>query len=487
MTLGADQDLIGRGPGGRKLIAVAHADMVGYSRLIGLDDAGTLRRLRILRRALIDPAIREYGGKIVQTGGDSLLVVFDSIDGAIQCAVKIQQQIPVYDGDQTPDRSIRFRIGVNIGDVIADGTDYHGDGVNIAARLQADCPAGGVCVSRSVRDHVHGRLNLEFEELGPLKLKNIVRPVDAFVWRADPENASSSRFTRPDDITDGNPKHEPVRITPIQTFYTPLGFFIFVVLIVDAIIGVLAGFSGSADRSALVEVMAAIIVLLIGVVALLAWFRPEALMGVRANLNPVPRPNSDHLKVFERSNDFLATGDNLQFPSILKNTRKEAWFVGATFYITVGQYRDLLLDRLSDGVDLHFMILDPGGRSVALAAGYLGVTEKELTLDCLSGIRVLDRTLVEACNANCRGKLQIKLIDEPIQTRLYIFDPESENGYVYFIPQINGTNSQTVPGYLVSQLLGTYKEAYFKGISNMWNNAVSKTLEAWKLAHPDFE
>src|ERR1700726_1785604 len=101
-------DLIGRPPDRRKLIAVVYADVVGYSRLIGLDDAGTLRRLRTLRRALIDPMIREHGGTVVQTGGDSLLVVFDSIDGAVRCAVRVQQQVPVYDGDQSPDRRIRF-------------------------------------------------------------------------------------------------------------------------------------------------------------------------------------------------------------------------------------------------------------------------------------------------------------------------------------------------------------------------------------------
>jgi class 3 adenylate cyclase len=130
---GVNPDLAGKAAGGRRLIAVVYADMVGYSRLIGLDDAGTLRRLRTLRRALIDPAIRECGGKVVQTGGDSLLIAFDSIDGAVRCAVKVQQQVPVYDGDQPPDRRIRFRVGINIGDVIPDGTDLHGDGVNIAA------------------------------------------------------------------------------------------------------------------------------------------------------------------------------------------------------------------------------------------------------------------------------------------------------------------------------------------------------------------
>ena len=174
-------DQTGRLPDRRKLVAIVYADMVGYSRLIGLDDAGTLARLRTLRREVIDPAIDEHGGRIVQTGGDSLLIVFDSIDGAVRCAVAVQQQIPIHEIDQPPDRAIRFRIGINIGDAIADGTDLHGDAVNVAARLQAECPSGDICVSRSVRDHVHGRLDLTFEELGTLSLKNIPRPVEAFV------------------------------------------------------------------------------------------------------------------------------------------------------------------------------------------------------------------------------------------------------------------------------------------------------------------
>ena len=120
---GTGPDLAGKAADGRKLIAIVYADMVGYSRLIGLDDAGTLQRLRTLRRALIDPAIDEHGGSVVQTGGDSLLVAFDSIDGAVRFAVKVQRQIPLHDGEEPPERHIRFRIGVNIGDVIEDGSD----------------------------------------------------------------------------------------------------------------------------------------------------------------------------------------------------------------------------------------------------------------------------------------------------------------------------------------------------------------------------
>jgi adenylate cyclase len=195
-------------PGRRKLIAVVYADMVGYSRLISLDDAETIERLRMLRAGLIDPAIEQHGGRIVQTGGDSLLIVFDSIEGAVRCAVTVQQQVPASDSAQSTDRAILFRVGIDIGDAIADGTDLHGNAVNVAARLQTECPPGGICVSRAVRDHVHGRLDLVFEELGALKLKNIARPVEAFVLRpgaprnptnyADLDPAGSKSVSPPD-------------------------------------------------------------------------------------------------------------------------------------------------------------------------------------------------------------------------------------------------------------------------------------------------
>jgi class 3 adenylate cyclase/tetratricopeptide (TPR) repeat protein len=169
----------------RKLTVVMHADMVGYSRLIGLDDAGTLVRLRRMRRALIDPAIARNGGTIRQTAGDSLLVVFDSIDGAMQSAIAIQRGAGTFDRDAPPDQLIRFRIGINIGDAILDGTDMHGDGVIIAVRLESACPPGSICVSRTVRDHARNHPGLRFEKLGPMTLKNIARPVEAFVLHFD--------------------------------------------------------------------------------------------------------------------------------------------------------------------------------------------------------------------------------------------------------------------------------------------------------------
>jgi adenylate cyclase len=195
MSVTGTTDQIRRGPAGRKLVAIVYADMVGYSRLIGLDDIGTLERLRALRANVLDPAIAAHGGRIVQTGGDSLLIVFDSIDGAVRYAVQMQREIPLHDGGCPGDRLIRFRVGINIGDAIADGSDLHGEAVNVAVRLEAECSPGAICVTQAVRDHMQGRSDLTFEALGALSLKNIAQPVEAFMLRPD---AAASRL--PSDL-----------------------------------------------------------------------------------------------------------------------------------------------------------------------------------------------------------------------------------------------------------------------------------------------
>jgi TolB-like protein/class 3 adenylate cyclase/rhodanese-related sulfurtransferase len=168
----------------RRLAAFLHADMVGYSRLIADDIGGTSARLIRLRRVLIDPALGRYGGRLHSTAGDSLMMEFSSVLSAVRFAVEIQTRIPEFDEGEPPDRRIRFRMGIDIGDAIPDGQNMHGDAVNIAARLQAICPPGSVCVSAVVRHHVQG-LDLRFDSLGMVELKNIARPVEAFVVRLD--------------------------------------------------------------------------------------------------------------------------------------------------------------------------------------------------------------------------------------------------------------------------------------------------------------
>jgi TolB-like protein/class 3 adenylate cyclase/tetratricopeptide (TPR) repeat protein len=191
MESASQPDLTAETASARRLIAIVHADIAGYSRHIGRDDAGTRDRLRTIRRELIDPELNKHIGRLVNTAGDALLIEFASITAAVQCFAEVQRRMPEFDGDLPPGERIRFRVGINIGDVLPEGTDIHGDGINVAARLQAVCPVGGMCVSRAVRDHVGQQLNLTFEALGPLTLKNIARPIEAFVLRLDPGAAAA--------------------------------------------------------------------------------------------------------------------------------------------------------------------------------------------------------------------------------------------------------------------------------------------------------
>jgi adenylate cyclase len=161
----------------RRLAAILAADVAGYSRLMGADEEGTLARLKALRRELADPKIKEHRGRIVKTTGDGLLLEFASVVDAVRCAVEVQREMAELNADVPPDRRIEFRMGINVGDIIKDGRDIYGDGVNIAARLEALAEPGGICVSRVVRDQVRDKLDMTFEDQGEQQVKNIARPV----------------------------------------------------------------------------------------------------------------------------------------------------------------------------------------------------------------------------------------------------------------------------------------------------------------------
>src|SRR6516162_929894 len=164
----------------RRLAAILAADVAGYSRLMGADEEGTLERLKALRRELVDPKIAEHRGRIVKTTGDGLLVEFASVVDAVRCAVAVQQAMPEQNANVAADNRIELRIGINLGDVIVEGDDLYGDGVNIAARIEALADAGGVFVSNTVHDHVRDRLPFVFEDLGEQQVKNIARPVRVY-------------------------------------------------------------------------------------------------------------------------------------------------------------------------------------------------------------------------------------------------------------------------------------------------------------------
>jgi adenylate cyclase len=164
----------------RRLAAVMAADVAGYSRLMGADEVGTLTALKEHRRERVDPAIARHNGRIVKTTGDGLLVEFASVVDAVGCAVAIQRAMLAFNAGIHADRQLVLRIGINVGDIIIDGGDIFGDGVNVAARLEALCEPGGVCISRSANEQVRDKLSLSFADLGEQTVKNIARAVGVF-------------------------------------------------------------------------------------------------------------------------------------------------------------------------------------------------------------------------------------------------------------------------------------------------------------------
>jgi adenylate cyclase len=164
----------------RRLAAIVAADIVGYSRLMGADETGTLRALQAHRRELIDPKIVVHRGRIVKTTGDGILVEFPSAVEAVASAIAIQRGVALRNASAAEDKRLTLRVGINVGDIISEGGDIFGDGVNVAARLESLCEPGGLCISRAVRDQVRDKLSVAFDDLGEQTVKNIARPVRAF-------------------------------------------------------------------------------------------------------------------------------------------------------------------------------------------------------------------------------------------------------------------------------------------------------------------
>lgn len=168
----------------RRLAAILAADMVGYSRLMEIDEAGTIARQRSHRETLIDPAIVAFNGRVVKTTGDGLLVEFASAVDAIECAIDVQKAMDEREADQPDDRRIRYRIGVNVGDIVIDGDDILGDGVNIAARLEGLAVPGGIAISANAYEQTQGELRALFQDSGDHKVKNLTRPLRVWQWPA---------------------------------------------------------------------------------------------------------------------------------------------------------------------------------------------------------------------------------------------------------------------------------------------------------------
>ena len=195
----------------RRLAAIVSADVAGYSRLMGQDESGTLAALKAIRREVVDPAVAAHHGRIVKTTGDGLLLEFASVVDAVRCVVAAQTAMAAHQAAVPEDRRIAFRIGINVGDIIIDGDDIFGDGVNLAARLQEIAAPGGICLSRAAREQIGDRLEVMFEDAGEQGLKNIARPVRVWRWRAGgmPSGAPTSAVTPA-----GAPPHLSIVVLP---------------------------------------------------------------------------------------------------------------------------------------------------------------------------------------------------------------------------------------------------------------------------------
>ncbi len=200
----------------RRLAAILAADVVGYSRLMGIDEEGTLNQLRSIRAELIDPKITEHRGRIVKTTGDGLLVEFSSVVDGLRCATEWQRGMAERNAGTSDDR-IEFRIGINVGDVAVEDGDIFGDGVNVAARLEGLAEPGGICVSARVQEDAAGRLDLMFDDMGEQALKNIARPVR--VYRVRATGATPTETTpnaTPTEIAPVLPDKPSIAVLPFQ-------------------------------------------------------------------------------------------------------------------------------------------------------------------------------------------------------------------------------------------------------------------------------
>jgi adenylate cyclase len=198
----------------RRLSAIFSADLVGYSRLMEIDEANTLSRLKSLRRDLVDPCIASHSGRIVKLMGDGMLVEFASVVDAVSCAIEVQRGMVDAEPQEAEDRRLVFRIGVNLGDIMVDGEDIYGDGVNVAARLQSLADPGGVAISGTVREHIGGKLAVDFEDFGEHSVKSLARPVRVHMARLGNLWRNASRKESVTALTAANDENVSIAVLP---------------------------------------------------------------------------------------------------------------------------------------------------------------------------------------------------------------------------------------------------------------------------------
>ena len=250
----------------RKLAAILIADVVGFSRHMERDEAGMFGQLGAIRERVINPKVAEHGGRVVKTAGDGMLLEFSSADAALRCAVAVQRAMSADNQSKPPDERIEFRIGINLGDIIVDGNDIAGDGVNVAARLEALAEPGGICISSSVREQVHGGMDVGFDDIGEQQVKNIMRPIRVY-------RVTQSRQEVSADETSGTlPRSKKVALAALRPAWR----------------------------------WAALVVVLVGVVGTLVWMGRAITSGGRSPMEP-PAMSVEIMSFSAPANDAAAS------------------------------------------------------------------------------------------------------------------------------------------------------------------------------------
>ena len=198
------------------------------------------------------------------------------------------------------------------------------------------------------------------------------------------------------------------------------------------------------------------------------------------------RSKVDTIQVYEKSNDFLSSSGKENFSQFLKSTRREAWLVGTSFYISLDTYRDELLSKARTGIDFYFIILDPEGPGLSSSALASGLSEQSIKEQCVTGIRSLKSIMDSLQGSGSSGHVFARLSSEPLSSRIYFFDPRSPEGATYLVPYVNFDSSQAVPGFLFLNKSAPFHAMYFEGTSKLWNSERVISLELWLGKHPEF-
>ena len=209
------------------------------------------------------------------------------------------------------------------------------------------------------------------------------------------------------------------------------------------------------------------------------------LSGPKTDNSPQALNDIGLIEFFSKSNDFLSSGKINRFGAALEAAKREVWFVGTSFYISTDTYFDVLLRKLQEGIHLNFLVMDPESVALPAAATMLGTSQLEIKNQANAGLQTLAKLSIDSAFFRSPGKVTVRLASEPLTLRMYFFDPKVNEGQTYYVPQVNGVNSQTLPGFLVRNKPAKFHEVYFSAVQKFWDSKSTITFDEWAKSHPE--